>query len=61
MQKNQKALIRHNLIYEKLKAGEVLNVKTLAAEFGVGERTIQKVCHHNPILGYVEPDVAWGD
>ncbi len=42
MQKNQKALIRHNLIYQKLSRGETVNVKTLAEEFGVGERTIQK-------------------
>jgi len=42
MQKNQKALIRHNMIYERLKAGETLNVKALAEAFGVGERTIQK-------------------
>jgi len=42
MKKNQKALIRHNLIYEKLNAGETVNVKALAKEFGVGERTIQK-------------------
>ena len=42
MQKNQKALIRHNLIYEKLNHGEVVNVKELSEEFGVGERTIQK-------------------
>lgn len=42
MQKNQKALIRHNLIYEKLNHGETVNVKALAEEFGVGERTIQK-------------------
>jgi len=42
MKKNQKALIRHNLIYQKLQAGETVNVKDLADEFGVGVRTIQK-------------------
>jgi predicted DNA-binding transcriptional regulator YafY len=42
MQKNQKALIRHNLIYQRLKQGEVLNIKVLAEEFSVGERTLQK-------------------
>ncbi len=42
MKKNQKALIRHNLIYQKLSAGETVNVKKLTEEFGVGERTIQK-------------------
>ena len=42
MKKNQKALIRHNLIYDKLNAGETVNAKALAAEFGVGLRTIQK-------------------
>jgi len=42
MQKNQKALIRHNLIYQRLAQGETVNVKALAEEFGVGERTIQK-------------------
>jgi predicted DNA-binding transcriptional regulator YafY len=42
MKKNQKALIRHNLIYQKLQAGEIVNVKDLADEFGVGVRTIQK-------------------
>jgi len=35
MKKNQKALIRHNLIYQKLQAGETVNVKDLADEFGV--------------------------
>ena len=42
MQKNQKALIRHQSIYERLKRGETLNVKSLSEEYGVGERTIQK-------------------
>lgn len=42
MQKNQKALIRHNLIYRRLEAGEVVEVGALAEEFGVGKRTIQK-------------------
>jgi len=42
MKKNQKALIRHNLIYQRLNRGETVNVKELAEEFGVGERTIQK-------------------
>ncbi len=42
MKKNQKALIRHNLIYQKLNMGETVNVKELAEEFGVGIRTIQK-------------------
>jgi predicted DNA-binding transcriptional regulator YafY len=30
------------LIYQRLKQGEVLNVKVLAKEFSVGERTLQK-------------------
>ena len=42
MKKNQKALIRYNLIYQKLNQGETINVKVLAEEFGVGIRTIQK-------------------
>ena len=42
MKKNQKALICHNLICEKLKAGETINVKSLSEEFGVGVRTVQK-------------------
>ena len=42
MNKNQKALIRYNLIHDKLTAGETVNVKALAEEFGVGVRTIQK-------------------
>lgn len=42
MKKNQKALIRHNQIYQRLSEGETVNVKNLAQEFGVGERTIQK-------------------
>jgi len=42
MKKNQKALIRHNLIYQRLNQGEVVNVKKLSEEFGVGVRTIQK-------------------
>ncbi len=42
MKKNQKALLRHNRIYHKLQTGETVNVKALAEEFGVGERTIQK-------------------
>jgi len=42
MKKNQKALIRHNLIYQKLNQGQIVNVEELAKEFGVGIRTIQK-------------------
>jgi len=42
MKKNQKALIRHNLIYQKLNQGQIVNVAELAKEFGVGIRTIQK-------------------
>ena len=42
MKKNQKALIRHNLIYQRLNLGETVNVRELSEEFGVGIRTIQK-------------------
>ena len=42
MKKNQKALIRHNLIYRRLNQGETVNIKALAEEFDVGIRTIQK-------------------
>jgi predicted DNA-binding transcriptional regulator YafY len=42
MKKNQKALIRHNLIYQKLNQGQIVNIAELAKEFGVGIRTIQK-------------------
>ena len=42
MKKNQKALIRQTTIFSRLNAGETVNVKTLAEEFGVGVRSIQK-------------------
>ena len=42
MKKNQKALIRHKLIYQKLNQGQIVNVSELAKEFAVGIRTIQK-------------------
>lgn len=42
MKKNQKALIRQTTIFSRLNAGQTVNVKTLAEEFGVGVRTIQK-------------------
>ena len=34
MKKNQKALIRHNMIWTRLNTGETVNVKALAEEFG---------------------------
>ena len=40
MKKIQRALLRHNRIFHKLQAGETVNVKALAEEFNVGERTI---------------------
>ena len=42
MKKNQKALIRQTTIFNRLNAGETLNVKDLAEEFAVSLRTIQK-------------------
>ena len=42
MKKNQKALIRHNIIYQRLQQGETVNVKVLSEEFGVSVRTMQK-------------------
>jgi predicted DNA-binding transcriptional regulator YafY len=42
MNKNQKALIRQTTIWGRLNAGQTVNVKALAEEFGVGVRTIQK-------------------
>jgi predicted DNA-binding transcriptional regulator YafY len=42
MNKNQKALIRQTTIWSRLNAGQTVNVRALAEEFGVGVRTIQK-------------------
>ena len=42
MLKSQKALIRQTTIFSRLNAGETVNIKTLAEEFGVGVRTMQK-------------------
>jgi len=42
VKKNQKTLIRHNMIYQRLNQGETVNVKALAEEFDVGIRTMQK-------------------
>ena len=42
MKKNQKALIRQTTVFSRLNAGQTVNVKVLAEEFGVGVRTIQK-------------------
>jgi predicted DNA-binding transcriptional regulator YafY len=42
MKRNQTALIRQTTIFNRLNAGETLNVKALAEEFGVSVRTIQK-------------------
>ena len=42
MTKSQKTLIRQTTIFSRLNAGESLNVKALAEEFGVSLRTIQK-------------------
>jgi len=42
MTKNQTALIRQTTIFNRLNAGETLNVSKLAEEFGVSVRTIQK-------------------
>ena len=41
MKKNQKALIRQTTIFSRLNAGQTINVKALAEEFGVTVRTIQ--------------------
>jgi len=41
MNKNQQALIRHNIIWDRLNAGEIVNIKELAKEFSVTIRTIQ--------------------
>ena len=42
MTKSQKALIRQTTIFSRLNAGQTVNIKELAEEFGVGIRTIQK-------------------
>ena len=41
MNKSQKTHIRHTTIFHRLNAGETVNIKTLAEEFGVSERTVQ--------------------
>ena len=42
MKKNEKALIRHNLIYQRFNIGETVNVGELAEDSRVSIRTIQK-------------------
>lgn len=42
MTKSKKALTRQTTIFSRLNAGQIVNVKALAEEFGVGVRTIQK-------------------
>ena len=52
MKKNEKALIRQTTILMRLNAGERVNVKALAEEFGVGVRTIQKDLNERLINTY---------
>lgn len=61
MKKNQKALIRQTTIFGRLNAGETVNVKALAEEFGVGVRTIQKDMNERLSTTYDIVDLGHGD
>jgi predicted DNA-binding transcriptional regulator YafY len=61
MTKSQKALIRQTTIWSRLNAGETVNVKALAEEFGVGVRTIQKDMNERLTQTYDIVDLGGGN
>ena len=61
MKKNQKALIRQTTIFSRLNAEETVNVKTLAEEFGIGIRTIQKDMNERLASTYDIVDLGHGN
>ncbi len=60
MNKNQKALIRQTTIWSRLNAGQTVNVRALAEEFGVGIRTIQKDMNERLTRTYEIVDLGGG-
>ena len=61
MTKSQKSLIRQTTIFSRLNAGETVNVKTLAEEFGVGIRTMQKDMNERLMSTYNIVDLGHGN
>jgi predicted DNA-binding transcriptional regulator YafY len=61
MKRNQTALIRQTTIFNRLNAGETLNVKALAEEFGVSVRTIQKDFNERLCETYEIVDLGHGN
>ncbi len=61
MTKSQKSLIRQTTIFSRLNAGETVNVKTLAEEFGVGIRTMQKDMNERLMSTYDIVDLGHGN
>jgi predicted DNA-binding transcriptional regulator YafY len=61
MNKNQKALIRQTTIWSRLNAGQTVNVRALAEEFGVGVRTIQKDMNERLTQTYDVVDLGGGN
>jgi len=61
MNKNQKALIRQTTIWSRLNAGQTVNVRQLAEEFGVGVRTIQKDMNERLSQTYEIVDLGEGN
>jgi len=61
MNKNQKALIRQTTIWSRLNAGQTVNVRDLAEEFGVGVRTIQKDMNERLSRTYEIVDLGGGN
>jgi len=61
MTRNQKALIRQTTIWSRLNAGQTVNVRDLAEEFGVGVRTIQKDMNERLTQTYEVVDLGNGN
>jgi len=61
MTRNQKALIRQTTIWSRLNAGQTVNVRELAEEFGVGVRTIQKDMNERLTQTYEVIDLGGGN
>ncbi len=61
MKKNEKALIRQTTIWSRLNAGATVNVRSLAEEFGVGVRTIQKDMNERLAKTYDIVDLGGGN
>ena len=61
MNRNQKALIRQTTIWSRLNAGQTVNIRQLADEFGVGVRTIQKDMNERLTQTYEIVDLGGGN